>query len=222
MSTDAPPTTTPAPATTFLTPSSWTEPLVMEAVFPKRQPLEVDLGCGKGRFLMARARHHPDRNFLGVDRLFVRLQRLDRRILRANLPNLRLLRIENDYATQHLLSPCSVAVFYVFFPDPWPKRRHHRKRLFTPEFLAHARQALMPGGIIHVATDHADYAEQIFKLFARDPAFEPAAIFTPSDEERTDFECHYVGQGHPIHRGAYRLAAPPCGLKPEAQPAGPN
>ncbi|MCE9616406.1 MAG: tRNA (guanosine(46)-N7)-methyltransferase TrmB [Lentisphaerae bacterium] len=200
MSNDAPPL-----PTTFITPASWTETLRIGECFPTAQPMEVDLGCGKGRFLLARAAGHPDRNFLGVDRLLVRLRKVDRRIVRRGLPNVRLLRIESAYALTHLIPPQSVTVFYVFFPDPWPKRRHHPRRLFSTTFLASVRRTLVNGGVIHTATDHADYGAYIRKCFAADPAFTSIPPFEPVAEERTDFECLFVEQGLTIHRSSYQL-----------------
>lgn len=179
--------------------------LSLDAAYPNAQPLEVDLGCGKGRFLLARAAAHPDRNFLGVDRLLVRMRKVDRRALRLGLANVRLLRIESAYALTYLFAPHSVSVFYVFFPDPWPKRRHHPRRLFSPAFLASVRRVLVPGGAIHVATDHADYAAHIRKCFAGDPAFSAIPPFVPDESERTDFECLFMAQGLPIHRSSYTV-----------------
>lgn len=190
-------------ATNLLSPASWTSALDLTSQYPGAQPLEVDLGCGNGRFLLARAAAHPEHNFLGIDRLLGRLRKIDRRAARLELTNLRLLRIENAYATQYLLPAAAVSVFYVFFPDPWPKRRHHRRRLFSPEFLARVHAALAPEGIIHVATDHGDYAQQIRRCFAATPGFQPIAPYIPSEAERTDFECHFVKQGLPIHRCSF-------------------
>jgi len=173
----------------------------MESVFGRDGPLEVDVGCGKGRFLAARAKASPDSNFLGIDRLLVRLRKVDKKIARDGLQNVRLLRIEASYAIQHLLPPGCVSCFYVFFPDPWPKRRHHRRRLFTPAFLDSLHTALGKSGIVHVVTDHLPYAESIRSLFEADPRFLPAPDFEPgSENERTEFELLFRGQDAPIAR----------------------
>jgi tRNA (guanine-N7-)-methyltransferase len=194
----------PPPATAILTPTDWTRPLVLDDIFKQDRPVEVDLGCGKGRFITARAKSHPDTNFLGVDRLLARLLRTDRKILEANLSNIRLLRIEVSYAVEYLLPRSSVSVFYVFFPDPWPKRRHHRRRLFTPSFLNALHRTLVPNGLIHVASDHAEYLESIQRLLDEADGFEEVPAFEPAEDERTEFETIFIRQQARIGRHSFR------------------
>ncbi len=178
-------------------PSDYFQPLQMASVFPRPAPLEVDLGCGDGSFLVAMALDHPDRNYLGTERLLGRLRNTGRRAARAAVANLRLLRVESAYVVEHLLPPGSVTRFYVMFPDPWPKRRHWPRRLIQPAFLEAAAVALAPGGELCIKTDDADYFAAIGKtaaasgLFLREPWREEA----PS----TDFERHYAAQGRAIH-----------------------
>ena len=167
-------------------------------------PIEVDIGCGKGRFLIARARAHPDTRFLGIDRLPRRMAKLDARVRRHGLRNVRLLLSEASLAVERLLPAASVSVFYLFFPDPWPKRRHHRRRLCGPGFLDSVHRALAPDGQIHIATDHEGYFEAMRALFANDPRFTPLPPFEPSEEERTDFEVIFLGQGARIGRASFR------------------
>jgi tRNA (guanine-N7-)-methyltransferase len=194
----------------IFTPKSWTHPLPLEQVFPSERPLEVDIGCGKGRYLVARAAAHPEINILGIDRLLVRLRKAGRKILRLNLANARLLRIEAAYAVEHLLPPGSVSVMTAWFPDPWPKRRHHRRRLFGPRFCDTLWRCLRTGGEIHVATDHLEYLETIRAGFASDPRFEtiPARVTAP--EERTEFEEMFREQGTPVGRAAWRTRPAPA------------
>ena len=198
----------------ILRPASWVHVLPLSDVFDPSRPLEVDVGCGKGRFLLARALRFPDHNFLGIDRLVVRLGKVDRRIVRQSLPNVRLLRMEAWYAIAHLLPPESVTCFYVFFPDPWPKRRHHGRRLFTADFLTSLHRALRDDGQVHVATDHTDYLAWIQKAFALDPRFERIEPFVPQEDERTDFERIFSAQGLPIGRCSYRKVSTSPGGSP--------
>jgi tRNA (guanine-N7-)-methyltransferase len=95
-------------------------------LFPKPQPLEVELGSGDGSFLAQYAARHPERNFIGVERLLGRLRKLDRKGRRAGLTNLRGVRIESAYFLEYLLPSHAASVLHVYFPDPWPKRRHRR------------------------------------------------------------------------------------------------
>ena len=182
-----------------------TDTLPLDRIFPDgHRPLEVDVGCGKGRFLLARAQAHPSTNFLGIDRLMKRLRLVDARIIRSNLSNVRLLYVDALYMVASLLPAASVTAFYIFFPDPWPKRRHHRRRLFSPTFLDALDRTLLPDGQVNVATDHGDYFAEISKLLQRDPRFVEAPIFQPSEAERTHFELTFMNVGAPIFRLAVR------------------
>ena len=122
------------------------EPLDLAELFPQPQPLEVELGCGDASFLVEYARRNPDDNFIGVERLLGRLQKLDRKGRRAGLDNLRGVRIESAYFLQYLLPPHAAAALHIYFPDPWPKKKHRRHRLINETFPALARTALAPGG----------------------------------------------------------------------------
>ena len=194
-------------ASWIATPERWTRQLDIDAVFGRRAPLEVEIGCGKGRFLVERARSHPGIDFLGVDRLLRRLRKADRKATAAGLSNVRLLRIEGSYAVKYLLPKESVSVFYLFFPDPWPKRRHHRRRLLTPGFVDSLHCALVPDGLLYVNTDHLDYFEWVCRTMAADPRFTDAPPFLPSEEERTEFEAVFLAHDAPIHRGGFRRLA---------------
>ena len=166
-------------------------------VFPREAPLEVDLGCGDGSFLVAMAQTHPERNYLGTERLLGRVRNTCRKAEHARLTNVRLLRVESAYVVTHLLPPGTASRLYVLFPDPWPKRRHWHRRLIQPEFLRAAAVALKEGGELCLKTDDADYFQHIGRTaagcgrFARDPWEE--------DVPRTDFERHYVAQGRLIN-----------------------
>lgn len=160
---------------------------------------------------MAHAAKHPDRDFIGIERLLMRLRRLGKKIDRAGLTNVRLLRIESAYALQHLLPPHRVSVFYIFFPDPWPKRRHHPRRLVSAAFVKLVAWSLAPGGTVHAATDHADYGEHIRRCFTANPDFELAPTFVPPEDERTDFELEFLAKGATITRCSYRLKAAVAG-----------
>lgn len=198
-----------APPSSFrIIPENWLEPLPLSRFFsdPDR-PIEVDVGCGKGRFLLARAQRFPETNFLGIERLLGRLRKVDRKLLRAGLTNVRLLRMEAYYATTYLLPADAISAYYIFFPDPWPKARHHDHRLFNPAYLDALARSLRPGGLVHVATDHLPYFEEIHAILRADPRFEEVAPFEPTEAERTDFELLFLGQ-KPIGRCSFRRIFP--------------
>ncbi|MBI3987674.1 MAG: tRNA (guanosine(46)-N7)-methyltransferase TrmB [Lentisphaerae bacterium] len=196
---------TPVSGSLRLLPKDWAAPLPVEALRgPDALPLEVDVGCGKGRFLLARARAHPDTRFLGIDACLTRLEKIDRRIVRQGLGNIRLLYVEAYYAVTYLLPSAAVDAMYVLFPDPWPKRRHGSRRLFSAPFMDALARALIPGGVVHVATDHPEYIERIRVLFAGDRRFEPAPVFQPTEEERTDYELQFTAKGRSIGRSSWK------------------
>ncbi len=177
------------------TDSEWLGPLRVREAFghPERR-LEVDLGCGKGRFLLARAGKTPEVNYLGIDRMLRRIRKVDNRARRLDMENIRLLRVEAYYAVAHLLPPESVSVYYIFFPDPWPKARHEGHRLFNARFLEALHRTLTVAGVVHVATDHEPYFEQLSGVFAGAAGFCPVEAFEPPEDEQTDFERYYQGK----------------------------
>lgn len=170
-------------------PSQWIDPVDFTAYFdPPERPFEIDLGCGMGRFLLARAARFAETNFLGIDRQLNRIKRIDRKAIRGGLTNIRLLRADADYTVACLLPPQRADTVYIFYPDPWPKGKHHHNRLIQEPFLDSLTRILKPGGTVHIATDHLPYYADICKLFRRDPRFKETDPFLPSAEERTDFE----------------------------------
>ncbi|MCU0858365.1 MAG: tRNA (guanosine(46)-N7)-methyltransferase TrmB [Pontiellaceae bacterium] len=170
-------------------PEQWLDPIDFRKCFEHPEhPFEIDLGCGKGRFLLARARKFPKTNFLGIDRLLNRIKRIDRKIVRQNLLNTRVLRADGYYTVTFLVPPQSVETYYVFYPDPWPKGKHHHNRIFNEPFMDAIARTLKPGGKLHAATDHLPYFEKIHKLIKNDARFEETEPFVPSEDETSDFE----------------------------------
>jgi len=183
------------------------EPLALKELFASTQPLEVELGCGDASFLVEWAQRHPERNFIGVERLLGRISKLDRKGRRAGLKNVRGVRIESSYFLQYLLAPHSASAIHIYFPDPWPKKRHHKNRLIGPGFPAMAAAALMPGGNVFLRTDDAPYFSQMIEVF--DAAKQFQKIETPADLSLifTDFEKDFQAKGIQTRRAAYQLVA---------------
>jgi len=183
------------PPTLIYRPRSILERLVWTDLFPATQPIEVELGSGDGSFLVEHARQHPDRNFIGVERLLGRLRKSDRKGLRAGLRNLRLVRLEAGYLVEYLLPSVSAQALHVYFPDPWPKRKHQKYRLVNEAFASAAGRALVPGGTVYLRTDDVDYFAQMQTVFGRDPGF--AETETPEVLRviATDFERDFHAQG---------------------------
>ncbi|MFC1467962.1 tRNA (guanosine(46)-N7)-methyltransferase TrmB [Verrucomicrobiota bacterium] len=170
-------------------PEQWIDPVDFTSYFDDpSKPLEVDLGCGKGKFLLQRSSTNPDVNFLAIDRMLVRIRKIDKKLKRRGIENVRVFRFEGDYTLNYLIPEQSVNTYYYFFPDPWPKKRHHENRMFKMRTVDAIHKTLKPGGILHIATDHMEYFEEMHALMAADERFESAPVFFPSEEERTDFE----------------------------------
>jgi tRNA (guanine-N7-)-methyltransferase len=181
------------------------EPLNLFSFFPRSQPLEIELGCGDASFLLNYAKAHPERNFIGVERLGGRIRKLDRKGRRAGLTNLRGVRIESGYFLEYLVPPKSATALHIYFPDPWPKRKHLKNRFINERFPEIAQRVLQPGGIVYLRTDHADYFEQMQSVFASAINFRP--IETPEELSAvlTDFEAEFLKQGLKTNRAAYEL-----------------
>ncbi len=193
--------------TFILTPTSITEPLPIDTIFPPGMPLEVDVGAGKGRFLLARALANPDVCYIAIERMLGRVRKIDSKLRRHRLTHVRILRLEAFYALQFLLPPKRIRTVYIHFPDPWPKRRHHKRRLFSPDFLDMLHDRLQPGGTVQIATDHLDYFEAIRKAFAQDARFQEVTPIPRKPEEQTDFELIFRGKGMLIGECAYQSAS---------------
>jgi tRNA (guanine-N7-)-methyltransferase len=126
-------------------------------LFPTPQPFEMEIGSGKGRFLLERAAKHPERNFLGIDYAWRFLREGHTRAGQRELSNLRFYKAEASEVVGLLMPDESVEVFHIYFPDPWPKRQHHKRRLLTPDFFKLLHRRLKPGGMLELATDNFDY-----------------------------------------------------------------
>lgn len=185
-------------------PASYVERLNVEALFPRQQPLEVELGAGDGSFFAQWAALNLDTNFLGVERLLGRLRKIERKSRRLGLMNVRALRLEAAYFAKFLLPRNSISAFHIYFPDPWPKRKHRGNRLINEAFSEVLRAALVVGGIVYLRTDDSDYFAQMTYVFGANKNFEPAPTLQRLAAVLTDFERTFNGQGIQTNRAAYR------------------
>ncbi len=169
------------------------EPFNIETLFQEKQnPLEVDLGAGDGSFAIESATNLPKTNFLAIERLKGRAIKIAKKASRAQLANLRVLRLDGLYALEYLLPPKSVSGLHLLFPDPWPKRRHEKYRILQKPFLNALKRVLKSGGFFHFATDDAAYWTQGLDLLALAPDF--ITVQPLREVPQTDFERHWLKQ----------------------------
>jgi len=180
------------------------EPLNLAELFSKPQPLEIELGCGDASFLAEYARRNPQINLIGVERLLGRIQKLHRKGSHLELQNLRGVRIESSYFLKYLLPSHSACALHIYFPDPWPKKRHRKNRLVNEQFPQLARKALASGGIVYLRTDDADYFSQMTEVFGADKNFRKMDTPEKLAGILTDFERDFNSRGIKTLRTAYQ------------------
>lgn len=179
-----------------LVPEDYFSELSIGDYFPNDAPLELDLGCGDGSFILGMAEHYPERNFIAVERLLGRVRKVCKRSHKMGLQNLKVLRLESLYTLEWLLPGECVDRLHLLCPDPWPKAKHHRRRLFQEPFLNAVVRVLKPGGEFLFKTDHDEYFEwseehlAAFDKLERVP-WEAEDFFYP----KTDFQIQWEGQG---------------------------
>ena len=189
------------------------EALEWRAIFGEPGPVEVEIGIGKGRFLLAAAEARPDTHFLGVEWANKYLRIAESRAHKRGLTNVRFARVDARELVERAIPSASVSVYYVFYPDPWPKKRHHKRRFVRPETAEHLARTLVDGGKLHVGTDHEEYWEVIRTVLDRHAAFERLAEFGdptfpfPVDEPLTNFEAKYRIEGRRRLRASWRRRA---------------
>lgn len=180
-------------------------PLSASALFGRDCPLELELGVGKGRFAMAWALAHPEIGLLGVERARKYLELSALRAARAGVDNLRLAHTTAEDLLFRCLGQGTVAAVHVYFPDPWPKKRHHKRRFFKPENVARLAEVMQEGALLRVKTDHPEYAAVIAEVVGGNGRFHPVPVDDAFAEiPPTHFELKYQGQGRPVHRMAWR------------------
>jgi tRNA (guanine-N7-)-methyltransferase len=177
-------------------------------VFGRSGIVELEIGSGKGTFLLNRARAHPERDFLGIEWANKIYRYAADRMARWGVPNVRMMRTDAAQLVSQHVPPGSLAMLHIYHPDPWPKKRHHKRRLIQPPFVEAAIRALAPGGRIAVQTDHAEYFEQIQSVIRAESALREAPFNVPEagvvdGRIMTNYEIKYLREGRPI----YQIAA---------------
>ncbi|MDQ1349591.1 MAG: tRNA (guanine-N7-)-methyltransferase [Acidobacteriota bacterium] len=178
------------------------EPGVLPQPFPPSEsPWEVEIGFGKGRYLLRRATSEPAGRFLGIEIASEYFRLVARRVARRRLVNVVLLEGDAQYLAGTILPRGFARAVHVYFPDPWPKTRHQRRRLFAPESLDLVLGLLAPGGRLYFATDFLAYGEEVRQLLESHPGASVTVHAAPwPDGARTNYEAKYIVEGRPILR----------------------
>jgi tRNA (guanine-N7-)-methyltransferase len=183
-------------------------PLEWAAVFGNDGPVEIEIGSGKGTFLVDAAAVRPDVNFLAIEVASAYAEHLRDRVRRRDLRNVRVTRAEAGRFLEEHVPPGSVRAIHLYFPDPWPKKRHHKRRLVTPAFALGAARALAPGGEIRFVSDHEEYFAEATAALADTPGLAAAPV-GDAMTDLTNYERKYRAEGRPIHRARFvRVASP--------------
>ena len=187
----------------------------LETLFPKygiafshqkitsSRKLVLEIGSGMGETTIAIAKAHPEADFVAVEVHGPGVGSLLNAIEREKLSNLRVIRHDALDVLEHMIADDSLAAIHLFFPDPWPKKRHHKRRMVQPAFAALAARKLEQGGLLHAATDWPEYAEHMYQVFLREALLEPAENgFTARPV--TKFESRGRRLGHPVRDLVFR------------------
>ncbi|MFH1262184.1 MAG: tRNA (guanosine(46)-N7)-methyltransferase TrmB [Pseudomonadota bacterium] len=173
-------------------------PLRFEEIFGRRAPIEIEIGVGKGRFLRERATALPERDFFGIEKSKKYLLHAADRIRKAELANVRLAVTYAEGFIERFIPDQSVAAYHILFPDPWPKHRHTKRRLFTPLFLDQILRTLEPEGELHIATDYLEYFkhinEQLYAYFSKGLETNPVE----PGPFLSNFQAKYLKEGRPL------------------------
>ncbi len=187
----------------LLEPAALTERIDFARMFGNTRPVEIEIGSGKGTFLLARAGARPEVNFIGIEYVSSYCAYTADRVRRSGLTNVRMLPGDAAPFFRTCVPDASLLRLHVYFPDPWPKRKHHRRRLIQPPFVAEARRTLIIGGQLIIVTDHLDYFQQIRTVLEHAEGFAriPFPRMSPREGELvgTNFERKYIAQGRPFY-----------------------
>lgn len=187
-------------------------PLDTTAAFGRAAPVVVEIGFGMGETTARIAQENPGTSFLGIEVHAPGVGALLKRVIDEGLANVRVIRHDAVEVFERMLKPDSLAGVHLFFPDPWPKARHHKRRIVQPDFAHLVASRLAPGACLHCATDWEPYALHMLEVLAAEPLLEnTAADFAPRPllRPQTKFEARGLKLGHAVHDVIFRRRLPP-------------
>ena len=180
------------------------KPIVWASLFGNSNPVELEIGMGKGTFLTAQAEARKDTNFFGIEWANWFWRYASDRLRRNNCTNARTIRIEAHFFLREYVQDESLSVLHIYFPDPWPKARHNKRRLIQPAFLDTVYRVLKPGGRLQVVTDHQSYwLENILPFVSncklRVVEYDKPSTTPEGETVGTNFERKYIREGRPFY-----------------------
>ena len=184
-------------------------PLDFAAVFGRDAPTVLEIGFGMGETTAAIAQAHPETNYLGIEVHSPGVGSLLKLIAERGLANVRIVQYDAVEVVEHMIAPATAAGIHIFFPDPWPKKRHHKRRLIRAPFVHVLASCLAPGGYLHLATDWEAYAQQMLDVLNQEPLLvNTVPDYAPRPDHRplTKFEQRGRKLGHPVWDLVYRRA----------------
>ncbi len=194
-------------------------PINWESFFGNVYPVEIEIGSGKGRFLLEASKRHPKVNYIGVERaqkyVEITQERFEKYIRHfgvdrtsGTFSNVRLVRTDANYFLTRYVPETSVQAYHIYFPDPWPRKRQRKRRLFrNRDFLeALTRTLKLEGGRLYIVTDHAEYFQEIQERLTGLPVLHLIdAALRPDSDITTHYEMKYILEGRPIYRVVYEI-----------------
>jgi tRNA (guanine-N7-)-methyltransferase len=171
--------------------------LDLHQFFGNDNPVILEIGSGKGRFLIGSAIERPDRNFIGIEKSLHYHRVIRERVKKRSLTNIRLINHDAFLVMRDMLPDASIAEVHIYFPDPWPRKRHQKRRIIRAEALAEMRRILVPGGVGIYVTDHREYFDLAAPVIAEFFSSE-IRIPAPEDPPRTNYEAKYRVEGRAI------------------------
>ena len=180
------------------------KPIDWAAMFGNANPVEIEIGSGKGTFITEQARSRPDVNFFGIEWARWYWRYTSDRLRRHGCTNARAIRAEAGFFLDEFVPADSLSVLHIYFPDPWPKARHNKRRLIQPSFMPKVRRVLRPGGMLKIVTDHADYWAHIEPTVRACDWLDVIDYSRPGSANEgeyvgTNFERKYAREGRPFY-----------------------
>jgi tRNA (guanine-N7-)-methyltransferase len=184
-------------------------PLDLCTLFGRTAPKILEIGFGMGETTAAIAKQHPENDYLGVEVHTPGVGSLLARIAELRLENVRIIQHDAVEVLRTMIAPAALDGVHIFFPDPWPKKRHHKRRMIQPAFVAQLAPKMKPGAALHACTDWEDYAKQMLEVFSAEPALANTAsgyADRPDTRPQTKFERRGLALGHRVWDLVFRKA----------------